>query len=196
LADQDLNTLIQRIAKRDQKAYRAFYDAFYPGFFRLAHYYTHSNEMAEEVALDVFEKLWRMGGKLRDIKDHRNYFFTAIKNQSLRYKERMCIETDGLTEYMHSELIEYVEPEKLYIGNELADIIEKTVGELPPRCQLIFRMIREDGLKYREVAEVMHISQKAVENQMLIAMKRLRKALDSYNLPVSRSRSSRQGFDL
>ena len=77
-------------------------------------------------------------------------------------------------------MVEYVEPEKLFLGRELAKELEKAVSSLPPRCQLIYRMIREDGLKYKEVAETLDISTKAVENQMLIAMKRIRSVLEVY----------------
>jgi RNA polymerase sigma-70 factor (ECF subfamily) len=41
-------------------------------------------------------------------------------------------------------------------------------------------MVREDALKYREVAELLNISQKGIENQMLIAMKRIRSVFEKY----------------
>ena len=44
---------------------------------------------------------------------------------------------------------------------------------IPPRCQLIFKLVKEDGLKYREVAELLHLSTKTVENQMTIALKKI-----------------------
>ena len=55
-------------------------------------------------------------------------------------------------------------------AEKLAKKLEIAVNGLPPRCQLIYRMIREDGLKYKEVAEILDISLKAIENQMLIAI--------------------------
>ena len=74
------------------------------------------------------------------------------------------------------------EPENLFLGRELAKELEREVNKLPPRCQLIYRMIREDGLKYRQVAEALNISLKAVENQMLIAMKRIRSILGDHKM--------------
>lgn len=78
-------------------------------------------------------------------------------------------------------LVEYMEPEKLFLGRELARQIEATVSKLPPRCQLIYRMVREDGMKYKEVAETLDISLKAVENQLLIAMKRIKTVVVAFD---------------
>jgi RNA polymerase sigma-70 factor (ECF subfamily) len=56
---------------------------------------------------------------------------------------------------------------------EMMNRVQKAVNDLPPRCQLIFKLVKEDGLKYREVADLLHVSVKTVENQMAIAIKKI-----------------------
>ena len=56
---------------------------------------------------------------------------------------------------------------------EMLNKIKRAVNELPPRCKLIFKLVKEDGLKYREVAELLQLSVKTVEAQMAIALRRL-----------------------
>jgi RNA polymerase sigma factor (sigma-70 family) len=51
--------------------------------------------------------------------------------------------------------------------------VQKAINDLPPRCQLIFKLIKEDGLKYREVADLLHLSLKTIENQMAIAIRKI-----------------------
>jgi RNA polymerase sigma-70 factor (ECF subfamily) len=59
----------------------------------------------------------------------------------------------------------------------LRDLIVKAVEKLPGQCRLIFKLVREDGLRYKEVAELLHIQPKTVENQLAIAVRRLSEAV-------------------
>ncbi|WP_394803734.1 sigma-70 family RNA polymerase sigma factor [Niabella hibiscisoli] len=59
------------------------------------------------------------------------------------------------------------------INKETLSEINAAINELPDRCRLIFKLIKEDGLKYAEVAQLLEISIKTVENQMSIAVKKL-----------------------
>jgi RNA polymerase sigma factor (sigma-70 family) len=71
----------------------------------------------------------------------------------------------------------YFDPEKLMLTEEMMRQIKKAINDLPPRCRLIFKLIKEDGLKYREVAELLQLSVKTVEAQMAIALRRLAKCM-------------------
>ena len=64
-------------------------------------------------------------------------------------------------------------PEDLMITAELISQINKAINELPTKCRLIFKLVKEDGLKYKEVAELLHLSKKTVENQVGIALKKI-----------------------
>jgi len=178
--DDFFRQLIRGISKGDEGSFRQLFDYYFPRFLRIAHYYVRNDETAEEVVLDVFAKLWKYRKKLLDVKNFDNYAYTSIKNQAFNYLQKNKIDIESLDEYATSKMIEYIEPEKLFLGKELAKELEKAVSALPPRCQLIYRLVREDGLKYREVAETLSISNKAVENQLLIAMKRIRIVLGRY----------------
>ncbi len=64
-------------------------------------------------------------------------------------------------------------PEDLMISEEVVNQINRAINELPTKCRLIFKLVKEDGLKYREVAELLHLSLKTVENQVGIALKKI-----------------------
>ena len=55
--------------------------------------------------------------------------------------------------------------------------IRQAVNSLPPRCRIIFKLVKEDGLKYKEVAELLQLSVKTIEAQMAIALRRLGKCM-------------------
>jgi RNA polymerase sigma-70 factor (ECF subfamily) len=59
------------------------------------------------------------------------------------------------------------------ITAEMLALIQKAIDQLPPKCKMIFKLAKEDGLKYREVAEVLSVSIKTVENQLAIALEKI-----------------------
>lgn len=175
---EDLKLILQKVSNDCERSFRTLFDLYYARIFRVAFYHVKSEEIAQEVVMDVFEKLWKYRKKLQEIDHFTNYIYTAVRNQSLNYLKKNKLSTDPIDEHYNSTgLIEYLEPEKIFLGRELARSIEEIVSALPPRCQLIYRMVREEGLKYKDVADTLDISLKAVENQLLIALKRIRQAL-------------------
>jgi RNA polymerase sigma-70 factor (ECF subfamily) len=71
----------------------------------------------------------------------------------------------------------YFDPEQLMITAEMVRRVQHAISQLPPKCQMIFKLVKEDGLKYKEVAELLGISPKTVENQMTIALRKMDQAI-------------------
>lgn len=67
----------------------------------------------------------------------------------------------------------YFDPEQLLITAEMFKRVCAAIQNLPPKCRLIFKLIKEDGLSYKEAAELLHLSVKTIENQMTIALRKL-----------------------
>ncbi len=55
--------------------------------------------------------------------------------------------------------------------------IEEAINDLPPRCKIIFKLIKEDQLRYKEVAEILNVSVKTIDSQLAIALKKISKAI-------------------
>ena len=77
-------------------------------------------------------------------------------------------------------LSEHVNPERLFLDDELRNIIFRTVENLPPRRKMIYKLIKDDGMKYKEVAALMEIVPKTVENHLDLAIKEIRQAVTKY----------------
>jgi RNA polymerase sigma-70 factor (ECF subfamily) len=63
------------------------------------------------------------------------------------------------------------------ITKEMLQKIKQAADSLPPRCKLIFKLVREDGLRYSEVAEILSLSVKTIDAQMVIAVSKIREAV-------------------
>ena len=180
MKEEELRRLIQLMEKNDGRAFEDFFNLLYPRFFRYAFLYLKSDVLCEELVSDVFVKLWNVRHKLNKVKQLEFYLFRAVKNQVLTYIKRNAKHSIGIAEYHQSDLVEYNSPENLLIASELAEKIEEIISNLPDRCETIFRMVREDGLSYKQVAVLLDISSKTVENQMNTALKKIRKAIEAY----------------
>ncbi len=178
--NERLRQLIQLMEKNDGRAFEEFFNLLYPRFYRYAFLYVKSEILCEELVSDVFLKLWNIRHKLNDVQQLEFYLFRAVKNQALTYIKRKTHQPVEITEYVQSKLIDYCEPENMLIATELAAKVEEGITSLPDKCQIIFRMVRQDGLSYKQVAVLLDISPKTVENQMNTALKRLRKIIGNY----------------
>ncbi len=171
---------IQAMAADDSRVFKQFFDACYPRFYRLAFYYVRSDVLSEELVSDVFLKIWNNRKRLPEIEQLDFYFFQSVKNQALTYLKRESKLHDAEDSTPKSRRIEYNQPENLLLAKELAAHIEASVSQLPEKCEMIFRLVREDGMSYKAVAQLLDLAPKTVENQMCIALKKIKAALDAY----------------
>jgi RNA polymerase sigma-70 factor (family 1) len=192
IAASKIALLQKRIARfEDQQAYKELFLMLYPSFFSLVSGIIKSKPVVEEIISDVFIKLWEKRKELELIDNLKLYCFVSAKNLSLNYLEKQKRSaTVNIDDFSNTLSSLYMDPQQLMITSEMRDRISKSVDELPPRCKMIFILVKENGFKYREVAEIMKISTKTVENQLAIA---LRKISISINFDLSRSLPVRLG---
>jgi RNA polymerase sigma-70 factor (ECF subfamily) len=180
--EHHLPLLQEQAAAGDQTAFRKIFHFFFERLHRFAFSLVKTEEGAVEVVDDVFIKLWRNKHALADIRNLRIYLFAATKNTALNYivrqsgakpTEPLSFATEGIKTLAYS-------PEQILIMTEMMARMNEAVESLPPKCRIIFNMVREDGLKYREVAEILHISINTVDAQMVIAVGRIREHVKDY----------------
>jgi RNA polymerase sigma-19 factor, ECF subfamily len=174
--------LQQRIALyEDMQAYKQLYDLLSEGLHRFTCSFVKSREVAEEIVSDVFIKLWQIRGKLTGIENLRVYLYTIARNFSLNYITRnfknpvISLESMDI-DFMASLTV----PQELGFTAEIADQIRIAIDNLPPQCKLIFQLVKEEELKYKEVAAILHISPLTVRNQLAIAIRKISEALPAH----------------
>jgi RNA polymerase sigma-70 factor (ECF subfamily) len=165
----------------DMKSYRQLYDLFFYRLNRTAYTFVKSKEAAEEIVSDVFIKIWQMRSRLTEIENLKVYLYTITKNLSLNYITRHYKNPEVSLDTMHLETaIDLNTPEELCISSDIIKKIRMAVDELPPKCRIILQLVKEDELKYKEVAAILNISELTVRNQVAIAVKKMSRILPSY----------------
>ena len=140
-------------------------------------------EAAEEIVNDVFIIIWKRREKLQFVRNPEVYLFVCAKNEALKYLQSRRITFAGLDELPDVAFSLERNPEDILISAETLQHINKAIAALPPRCRMIFRLVKQNNLKYREVAEVLDLSEKTVENQLVIALKKISGSLPVHLLP-------------
>ncbi|MDD2436705.1 MAG: RNA polymerase sigma-70 factor [Massilibacteroides sp.] len=159
------------------------YVLYYSRMHRFAKEYVLSNEDAENIVQDVFLLLWERR-KVLDIRISLvSYLFSLVKNKCLDYLRRKVV----AEEYKKELLLKLSALEDLNYTlsseDDVEQIVENAINKLPERCRLIFIKSRIEGKKYKEIAEELDLSINTVENQMSIALKKLRVELKDF-LPL------------
>jgi RNA polymerase sigma-70 factor (family 1) len=183
--------LLRQIAAGDEAAFGQVYAGFHKLLFQFALAMVRTREPAEDIVEDVFVRIWQQRENLPGIQNLRVYLYTATRNSSLNYlsgKARASI-TEPF-DHLEVELAgATLTPEQILISAEIHQKIRKAIEALPPRCKMIFKLVREDGLRYKEIAEVLNISVNTIDAQMAIAVKRITLAIESeFDLSLKRSR--------
>ena len=176
------NALIAELQQKislceDMKAYRQLFDLLYERLFWFSYSFVKSREAAEEIVSDVFIKLWNIRDRLSDIDNLAVFLYTIAKNFSLNYITKNYKYPQVSLDELQLEIVSSVNPEDLYISTEMVNKINDTIRRLPSQCRLIFQMVREDGLKQKEVAAILHLSEITVRNQLTIAAKKIAQAI-------------------
>ncbi|GGB12143.1 RNA polymerase sigma factor [Puia dinghuensis] len=182
--------LLEQVAAGDQAAFRQIYAHFFKRLYQFAFAMIKTRESAEEIVEDVFVRIWQRREEISSIRNLRVYLYTATKNAALNYLSRKA--RQNITEPFDHITIDLNgsngTPEQLLITAETYRKIQTAIEALPPRCKMIFKLVREDGLKYREIAEILNISTNTIDVQMAIAVKRISLAIAAeFDFPLKRS---------
>ena len=157
-----------------QESFTGFFDNYFTRLIQFAITIVKSKLLAEEIVLDVFLKLWEHRRTLVKINNIETYLFISVRNTAINtLKKEQKFHFDML-EDSHVQLADYkLIAESTLIENEMLQALNQAVIQLPAKCKIIFKLIREDGLDRNEVAQILSISAKTVDNQVAIAVKKI-----------------------
>lgn len=152
------------------------YRAFYGKVFTFVLSLVKSKANAQDITQTIFMKLWKNRKKLEHIKSMDDYLFILSKNACMDYFRKASrkkeISTDVFDEFLLSRIVSSSEKriDALSDIEELRHVIES----LPSKRRDIFIMSRFDGLSNDEIASILGVSKKTVENQISLATKKIK----------------------
>lgn len=174
--------LLKRIAEDDKSAFATFFQRYQAKLIRFALMFVSSYADAEDVVSETLIKILKQRKKLFEIQNFEGYLYQAIKNQALNHIGKiqrrqevysLSIPDDQLTST-------YVQPLEAVLEKELRSLITKSVESLPPQRKIIYKMIKDDGLKCKEAAALLDIAEKTVKKHLELAIRDIKEAVEDY----------------
>ncbi|WP_339864273.1 RNA polymerase sigma-70 factor [uncultured Algoriphagus sp.] len=178
-----LRHLLSRIVeKNDEKAFSEFFDHYHTRLINLSLLFLPRYDLAEDVVSEVLLKLLQKKESLLEIRNFEGYLFKMVKNKSLNHlkskaEELGNIQIDDINDYL---LPERNDPEKTLINTNLGQLLDRVIQALPPKRRLVFKMVKDENMSHKEVAEILEISERTVEVHLKLAIKDLRVSLKEY----------------
>lgn len=175
--NQLTNRIIEDLKEGNHKAYESIFMTYFPKVKYYINGFVKSIGIAEELTQNVFLKIWENRQNLViSVKGFDSYLFTMAYRQTIDY-----IRSKQVRESFYNDQIiqqaDMVCTEDEYIAEETKLIIEMIVENMPKKRREIFEMSRNEGIPNNQIAKQLNVSQRTVENQLSLAMKKIRDTL-------------------
>lgn len=171
---------LQLLAKGNMAAYRFLFDQHFSDLCNFLLIYLHSRELAEEIALEIFTYIWVHRETLLVKTTFKAFLFSSAKNRAIslyrKNQKKLFMSIDNEQSISQEDT-----SSPYFLENvELREIINTAIEKLPEKSKQIYLMAWEQNLSHKEIAEIMGITPKTVENHVGIALRKLRELLSPY----------------
>jgi len=174
--------IIQKFKGGDAAAFDTIYNKYSKKLYNFAYGLLKDHDSASEMVQEVFVTLWEKRNQV-DVKfNFENYIFTITYNSIRKFFRQRSME-GKVKDFLFKnspEIISNTDASIIY--NELAEIANKTIENLPPRRKTVYKLSRQEGLSIKEIASRLDISPRTAETQLAKALKYLKEELQTLSL--------------
>ncbi|MDR1092079.1 MAG: RNA polymerase sigma-70 factor [Prevotella sp.] len=170
-------SLLEAISKDDPNAFDSLFTAYYPKIKTFLAGFLDSKEEAEDLAQDVFVKLWQNRSILIYVENLNAYLYRMAKNTLFDYieKSNKIYYSNNITAIFDIPTKETLE--ELLFAEELNKLIDIVIDKMPTQRKNVFIMSRKEGLLNDEIATRLNISKRTVETHISAALTDIRKII-------------------
>lgn len=163
--------LLRLLNEDNRQAFSEIYERYWEALYISAEKILQDRAIAQDAVQDVFISLWNRRSSAQ-IGALQNYLFQAVRFQVFKairsektnnnFFKRLAAESDELVNEHPSAI------------KELATLLEKIIADLPDDQRALFKLNRDQGLTYKQIAAEKNISVKTVEKKISRALKYIR----------------------
>lgn len=175
--------LFHAIAAGNEKAFEQLFSSYRNKVYTIALKITGSTELAEEVLLDVFLKVWIKREQLPHIEHFSAWLFTVTRNRVFKTLKQQALHAAGEAITGDDDLLlsHTHHPGVVLVEKEYWQVLHEAVAQLSPQQKKVYHLIKENGLKREEAAAALNLSPETVKRHLAEAMHAIR-AYCSYHL--------------
>ena len=161
---------VDRIRAGDMDAFEALYRTYWQRLYTFAFRYVGSKEEAEDVAQEVFYRIWRGRERWVPAGAVRGYLYLSVRNAARDRLARAAV----AQRWRLRQVGTTTETQPDVAAAELTASVEHALADLPPKRSAVCKLRLIDGLSYAQIADRLGISEKTVETQLARGLKFLR----------------------
>lgn len=174
VTDQQLITLI---AQDNMEAFTALYGRYWDKIFAVAMHRLGDVAEAEEIVQEIFLSLWARRKNLQLTHGLHTYLSVAVKYKVINHLARQHRRQQQINQLTSNAPADPNTTAEWLDEKELRAQLERTIGNLPEKCRMVFLLSRDENKTYAEIATELNISHKTVEAHMSKALSVLRQSL-------------------
>ena len=169
--------LVELLTGNSREAFGELYARYRERLLYFCKQYLRNEEDAEDVVHDIFLQLWEKRHFLGTVSSFSGYVQTMIKNDTLKKLRHFDVHSRFARNILTNEIDSTNETEDAIIDNDYTKLLADVIERLPPKQKEVYRLSRIDGLSYKEVADMLHISVDTVQEHASAALKKIKKQL-------------------
>ena len=171
----DQQQIRDRVALGDQRAFALFFNHHWPQVYGTGLRLTKSPEKAQDLAQDIFIKLWENRHRLTEVKEEDAYVYILARNVILDFLRKRVFDTDNIEALMDYFEDSAICPQEKLEYNELEKTLKSAIDKLPGKVKDVYLLSRVDGLTHEQIAKKLNISVASSKTYVVRALQDIRK---------------------
>jgi RNA polymerase sigma-70 factor (family 1) len=175
--------LLEAIRHDDEEAFTELFQRYWKKVHAMAHVRVRSEEVTTEIVQELFISLWDKRAS-QSIKHLPSYFYKAVKNKTLNHIEAQLVRKNYWAYYKKFIPGQENATENTVEFDELMNAVENGMEDLPEKSKKVFKLNRLEGRSVSEIADMLQLSEKAIQYHITLSLKKLRLHLKDYIVGV------------
>jgi RNA polymerase sigma-70 factor (ECF subfamily) len=177
--------IVLQLKAGNSDAFEKVFFSFSERLYYFAMKYLRNQHDAEELVQEVFVKLWENRNNLNEDLSFSGYLYTIARN-TIFNQNRKKVNEQAYHDYVKNIIQNSsTKTEDDLIYADIKALVDKLVDELPPQRKLVYKMSRDNGMSYREIAEKLSLSERTVESHIRLALKTITEVINkNFMLPI------------
>jgi len=177
--------LLEKLQKGDQTAFSSIFTHYYRDMVLFGGNFLADKKACEDVVQSIFLKLWNDRDVIQIDTYLKSYLLTAVRNGCLNEIRRKGSDHEDLSaaDMELNEITSEYDTNNYMLYSDLNQHLERALNKLSPAIKETFLLNKFEGLRYKEIAARLHVSERTIEVRIAAAIKFLRSYLKEFYLP-------------
>lgn len=139
-----------------------------------------SHDDTDDVLQNTFIKIFRNINNFKEESKLYSWMYRIATNEAITFINQRAKKNNSSTEEIQQNLINNLQADEYFDGNEAQIKLQKAIASLPQKQQLVFNMKYFDEMKYKDMSEVLETSVGALKSSYHIAVKKIEEFIQNY----------------